>query len=301
MVKFPSARLRLATDLGNGETGREAARRLGSWLGEQLVHGQCAPANVSALAKSESIELVEVASLVESGRTEWTRNGLRIAVRTSDSHKRKRFTIAHELAHCLVFGIEKSGMRDYSEEEERRCDCFAGSLLMPEQSFAREAAQHRRGPGVSLVRELGIRFDVSPTAVMYRVRELALIGEASVVLRIRPDMAGTYKVYEAIYDRTVFWRFENMRADRLGLGDVVGPTVSAGGDVVYDVRSLPLPIRLKGYPRHSPSFKQVEVNCVQIGGDEADVIVEIDLLVHPNRLEMLKDLPGKQAQWWQER
>ena len=301
MVKFPPAILSLAIDLGNGERGRESARQLGSWLGDQLVLDRCQPADLRALAEAEAIELVEASSLVESGRAEWTKRGLRIAVRKSDSHRRKRFTLAHELAHCLVFGIDKTGVRDHSKEEERRCDGFAGSLLMPEDRFRREVALRRGEAGASLVLQLGFRFDASLTAVMYRVRELALIGDASIVLRISLDVTGAFKVKEAIYDRIVYWRFENMTAEQLGLSGLVATAVSSGGAVVYDVRSLPLPIRLRGYPRHSPSFKQVEVNCVQVGGDETDVIVEIDLLVHPNRLEMVKELPGKQAKWWRER
>lgn len=74
-----------------------------------------------------------ISGLVLSNKDE-----LGIFYKKTDSIHRKRFTIAHELAHCCLHtddlkeGYIEFRNPDYSNEKERDADIFAGELLIPE-------------------------------------------------------------------------------------------------------------------------------------------------------------------------
>lgn len=62
-----------------------------------------------------------------------------ITYRKSDPIHRKRFTVAHELAHCCLgdnFGEKfiqfRNDLVSNADEMERKCNIFAGELLIPE-------------------------------------------------------------------------------------------------------------------------------------------------------------------------
>lgn len=67
---------------------------------------------------------------------------LAILYRKTDTNNRKRFTIAHELAHCCIHMDSKLDtyiefrLDEYSEDErEIQANKFAGELLIPEKSL----------------------------------------------------------------------------------------------------------------------------------------------------------------------
>jgi IrrE N-terminal-like domain len=95
--------------------------------------------------------------------------------------RRFRFTIAHEVGHwiCHVVGADRAERvlcraKDVSQDAdrtlEREANVFAAELLMPEPAV-REAWDER--PDVAVCAS---RFDVSPTAMQWRLHSFGLTG-----------------------------------------------------------------------------------------------------------------------------
>ena len=92
---------------------------------------------------------------------------------TGKSIERQRFTLAHELGH-LVMDIP-AGM-----PEEKICDRFASALLVPENELVREVGGRRFDFGFGELVEIKKTFGVSAAALVVRMRDLGIIGEATV-------------------------------------------------------------------------------------------------------------------------
>ena len=92
---------------------------------------------------------------------------------TGKSIERQRFTLAHELGH-LVMDIP-AGM-----PEEKICDRFASALLVPENELVREVGRRRLDFGFGELVEIKKIFGVSAAALVVRMRDLGIIGEATV-------------------------------------------------------------------------------------------------------------------------
>ena len=96
-----------------------------------------------------------------------------IVYSTGKSTERQRFTLAHELGH-LVMDIP-AGM-----PEEKICDRFASALLVPEDELIREVGRRRLDFGFAELVEIKKMFGVSAAALVMRMRDLGIIGEATV-------------------------------------------------------------------------------------------------------------------------
>lgn len=101
---------------------------------------------------------------------ELRKNGqeLQIAYSPFASVERRRFTIAHELAHAL---LERTGPRcpRQGRELERLCDLLAAELLLPRKCFLALAGEE---PGLQKVFELARIFRASITATALRCTHL---------------------------------------------------------------------------------------------------------------------------------
>lgn len=87
---------------------------------------------------------------------------------------RLRFDVAHELGHLVMHVGVPTGDRKTEGEANR----FAGALLLPRSSFAKEfprmRGSHLNWRGLS---EMKLRWRVSKAALLYRAKQLALITE----------------------------------------------------------------------------------------------------------------------------
>ncbi len=268
MAKLDAKLRRTAADLKNAGKGRRAASRAGDSLGSESAQRSGGPVNVLELATAEDIEVVQVASLAESGRIEWTSAGLRIALREEDGPQRQRFTLAHELGHFYIFGIERVGARAYLPEEERRCDKFASALLMPEERFRSLLRHHRNLSRLSAVRELASQFDVSLHAAVARFHELGLTGADSILLVCSADAKGDFKVQSAAYDKSAYAPLGQLSVKDLGIEDVLLP------ESVVRVR---LPTKQGRPPHGSYRLAQAAVTCLPMSGDHRQVLLEVEM------------------------
>jgi hypothetical protein len=143
------------------------------------------PVDVGAAAKYVGIDHVVDSELTGSdGLLSATPSGTYIAtLRKGQSASRKRFTLAHEIGHAIVFrsvGLRnaaldssqlrcKSGTAD-EREEERLCDIIAAELLMPRQQFAQ--VMDRIGVSASTIPEIAQLFGVSLQATCRKVAQI---------------------------------------------------------------------------------------------------------------------------------
>ncbi|MDH4320940.1 MAG: XRE family transcriptional regulator [Desulfobulbaceae bacterium] len=95
-----------------------------------------------------------------------------IAVSKKSDCVRKRFTIAHELAHLLL---------DFSSSEEsnheKLCHAFAGALLLPEKVIREEFGGKRKKITEWELKKLKGIYGISMQAIMARALTLGLISE----------------------------------------------------------------------------------------------------------------------------
>jgi Zn-dependent peptidase ImmA (M78 family) len=145
-----------------------------------------APVNVEQIARDLGLELVAKANLPEqiAGLIEKTKNSYRIKVNAADHYYRRRFTIAHEIAHFLLHrhllgdGVDDNrayratdtGQYRHSEiaaSHEAEANRLAAHILMPPNLVKREYSEANRD-----VDTLAKRLQVSPAAMKYRLKAL---------------------------------------------------------------------------------------------------------------------------------
>lgn len=129
------------------------------------------PVDLDALANSFGISSIEDAPLVEDGRLEHTSTGTRIFIREGTSGARRRFTIAHELAHLLLIESSEQGVfrrsTDSEDAIERLCDSLAAAILMPRNWMTRFVD---RPHNLSTMRSVSHHAQVSYSAAVARLR-----------------------------------------------------------------------------------------------------------------------------------
>jgi len=98
--------------------------------------------------------------------------GLEIVYSESQSEARRRFTIAHEMAHAM---IERTGRYcpRRGAELERICDMVAGQILVPTLILHRYSTQH---PNLEQISRMAKEFNVSLTMMAIRcAKELGTV------------------------------------------------------------------------------------------------------------------------------
>ncbi len=111
-----------------------------------------------------------------------------ILVNLADSAVRRRFTIAHELAHYI---LHRNGNKLYAHRDsdvegvikssiEREANFFAANVLMPEKLIEEKVEDVKQGvgdkvPNFVLVKEISDYFAVSESAAEVRLKQLDII------------------------------------------------------------------------------------------------------------------------------
>jgi Zn-dependent peptidase ImmA (M78 family) len=99
-----------------------------------------------------------------------------VVVNERFSLERRRLTLAHELAHRLIAPDSLS-----DEDEEKAATIFGGAFLMPREHLLREAGKHRQALGYKEIIGLKRLYRVSGAALLVRLQQLGVIGEATLV------------------------------------------------------------------------------------------------------------------------
>ena len=96
-------------------------------------------------------------------------------VRESLPDVRRRFTLAHELAHLLL-DIDEDNIQ--KRVVERICDRFAGALLLPERTIKAVLGDYRSNFSLYELNVLRQQFGVSVAAIVYRAAALGIFPES---------------------------------------------------------------------------------------------------------------------------
>lgn len=99
-------------------------------------------------------------------------NGIPIIALLKDvDGARQRFTIAHELGHLVLNIINNE------HDEEKLCNAFAGSLLMPKDAVIKEFGDSRTSISLFELKAFKMEYKVSLQAILYRLKELGIISD----------------------------------------------------------------------------------------------------------------------------
>lgn len=142
------------------------------------------PVDILQIANVYGIEVFE-ASLdsLTSGFIKMTsNNNFEIVLRNSDSKERKRFTLAHEVAHFILhkhkftankMHIDRLNRDDnIDSKEEKEANYFAGALLMQEENVIKLLDAN-----IS-IHQMSEAFEVSESAMNSRIAEMRMTSEA---------------------------------------------------------------------------------------------------------------------------
>jgi len=86
---------------------------------------------------------------------------------------RQRFTLAHELGHLML-----SDRLADDIDEEKACNRFAGSFLIPRKSVVQELGAHRNYIEPKELALLKEEFGLSMAGILYRARDLGIVTPA---------------------------------------------------------------------------------------------------------------------------
>jgi hypothetical protein len=160
-----AAARRLLVLAGDPPTIDEAIKIVVSNTLEGVPHP---PLALEALFRKLNISGVRVEDLPFSGELRPENGSYTIVCSQHLSPARRRFTIAHEMAHAI---LELSGPNcpRSGRELERLCDMMATELLMPRAIFVAHAG---KDPNIDNVLELARTFQTSITSTAIRCAEL---------------------------------------------------------------------------------------------------------------------------------
>jgi hypothetical protein len=159
-----AAARRLLTLAGSPSSVEEAVRTVVRGLLDGIA---CPPTDLDTLRLKVNVVKVVAEDLPVSG--ELRRDGSRFVIHYSStlSPQRRRFTIAHEIAHAL---FETTGPKcpKNGRELERLCDMLATEILMPRELFVASAKGLATVQGVF---DLARLFNTSLSAAAIRLAE----------------------------------------------------------------------------------------------------------------------------------
>ncbi len=128
------------------------------------------------LARLPWLTITHHDKLPSSGLTTKTDYGWLVVLRSSEANVRQRFSLAHEIKHCLddpfvdQLYVDQAGYTAH-ERAERVCDRFAAALLMPRVLLRADWAD-----GIQDIAKLARRYDVSRAAMTVRLSQLGLLA-----------------------------------------------------------------------------------------------------------------------------
>lgn len=160
-----------------------AARRLKQLAGDprsveeavelvvERVLGTCPtiPVDLKQVAAQFDVVAIEAEDVVYSGELRRVDEGFKIIYSRDQSLVRRRFTIAHEIAHAIFESTGPKGPR-FGKELERLCDMLAVEILMPRRIFWSELK--RIGMSCKGILHLSNHFRTSVAATAIRCAEL---------------------------------------------------------------------------------------------------------------------------------
>jgi Zn-dependent peptidase ImmA (M78 family) len=192
----------------------EEAESLANQLRAEWALGTDPVPSMTGLLEEKGIKVIEVdfPPRVDGMTCEVNRSGDRavtkaIIIAQSLNVERKRFTLAHELAHRVVKGVSGDNVK-----LENAMHRFAGAFLVPADHLRQELGVQRRSVAYHEIMQLKKFYGVSASSLLVRLRDVGILSEAVVSYAFRT------------YARS--WRTEEPEpiVDDIGIGAFERPT-----------------------------------------------------------------------------
>jgi len=113
-----------------------------------------------------------------------------IVVNQDLSLERRRFTLAHEMAHRLIDGSSKI-------DHEKASNVFAGAFLVPKEHLVREIGGRRKALNHREVLDLKRMYRVSAASILVRMRQVGIIDESALTVAFQ-TFARHWRVREPV-------------------------------------------------------------------------------------------------------
>lgn len=148
--------------------------------------------DVYELARRAGAETVLSSKLVEDGRVDETSYRARILLLSRPPEPRRRFTLAHELAHLVlsepeVLRLVHATLNRSAVDVERLCNAFAAELLMPRRWIEEEFAG--ASERLDVLDDVVDRADVSVSAALTRLAIVLQWRSSLIYFQRRRDWA----------------------------------------------------------------------------------------------------------------
>ena len=134
--------------------------------------------SMTALLEERNVRVIEIALPDKfSGVTCRVKRGgnrrdVPVVVFNSINVERNRFTLAHELAHAVIKDAKKI-------KAEKAMERFAGAFLVPSAHLKKEIGAERRALAYQELVRLKHLYGVSMWALLYRLKDVGIISEAT--------------------------------------------------------------------------------------------------------------------------
>lgn len=114
----------------------------------------------------------DIIDSISACATRDVRSGWLIFLNASETLKRQRFSLAHELGHMTVITNTSSTVYcgKFNGWEEKVCDNFAGRILVPDKMLLQFCQENPK----PYLMDVSDTFQVSPQVVQIRMRDLQL-------------------------------------------------------------------------------------------------------------------------------
>lgn len=159
-------------------SGKEDVERTAQKLRSEWNLGIDPMYNVLELLEDHGIKVLELeADSAVDGFSTWVDGkipviGLNLSLK--NHLDRYRFTALHELGHLFL------DISQYSEsEQERLCHYFSGAMLLDKRAIEQELGLKRNRISLQELASLKKQYGISIQAIVYRLRELRIISQAS--------------------------------------------------------------------------------------------------------------------------
>lgn len=169
-VKWKSAAARRLSALSGGLSVEKAISAVvANLIGDQA----CPPTDLEHICSKLNVASIEDDDIPVVGELRRVGKHYVIVCANGQSRERRRFTVAHELAHALLESVGARSPRS-SDETERLCEKIAAEILMPRAVF-RTALGGEPLTGAT-ISGLARQFQSSLTATAIRCTEFRLVS-----------------------------------------------------------------------------------------------------------------------------
>lgn len=164
-------------------------------LNEQGI--ESVPIPIEAIARAKGLPIVETVMEADvSGALIRSQELQGIAINAAQAPVRKRFTIAHELAHFMLNHVDRDHVdwhftvirrdgrsSEAEDDQEIAANFFAASLLMPKHILRKDVERQKKLNGEVVFEDsdvtlLAKKYKVSEQAMRYRLQNLGFMSWA---------------------------------------------------------------------------------------------------------------------------